>query len=326
MSLCVTAGLLALLSASTLVMAQAGRSPSYIETQQAGVNARIEVLGQAFTPPYPIGDDQSRIMLYRPEESSLSGATSVFVDGRYHTSLVPGAWSALCYRSGAVQIGARQMTVGSRPKDLADSITALQLQGGQTHYLRVQEDQGRPVMWPVPAAQADQEMRLLKEQVHTISRVTQPCHEGAAPVTTSTSTSAPTATATTTERITLPKDTLFAFNRSDTTGISNSGLAAIDNLLAALKTDFTRLDNLHVIGHADPLGNAQDNERLASQRARTVASYMSTRTAQGVRITTEGLGERDPVVSSCARQITPRSIACNLPNRRVVVEVVGMRR
>lgn len=322
MSLCLTAGLLALLSASTLVMAQAGRSPSYIETQQAGVNARIEVLGQAFTSPYPIGDDQSRIMLYRPEQSRLSGATSVFVDGRYHTSLVPGAWSALCYRSGAAQIGARQMTVGSRPKDLADSITALQLQGGQTHYLRVQEDQGRPVMRPVPAAQADQEMRPLKEQVHTISRVAQPCHESAAPVTTP----APTATATTTERITLPADTLFAFNRSDAAGMSHSGLAAIDNLLAALKTNFARLDSVHVIGHADPLGNAQDNERLALQRARTVASYMSTRTAQGVRITTEGRGERDPVVSSCARQITPRSIACNLPNRRVVVEVVGMRR
>ena len=99
MWLCAAAACLALLFASSAALAQASRSPSYIETQQAGVNARIEVLGQAFTSPYPIGADQSRIMLYRPAASRLSGATSVFVDDRYHTSLVPGAWSALCVDS-----------------------------------------------------------------------------------------------------------------------------------------------------------------------------------------------------------------------------------
>lgn len=318
MWLCATAACLALLFASSAALAQASRSPSYIETQQAGVNARIEVLGQAFTSPYPIGADQSRIMLYRPAASRLSGATSVFVDDRYHTSLVPGAWSALCYRSGTTQIGARQMRVGSHPKDLADSITALQLQGGQTHYLRVQEEQGRPVLQPVPAAQAHQEMRQFKEQVHTVSRVAQACREGVAPIAVALASSP-------VQRITLPADTLFAFNRSDAAGMTGAGLAAMDNLLAMLRADFSRVDSLHVMGHADPLGNAQDNEALALQRARTVATYLQNRTA-GMAITTEGRGDRDPVISSCSRQITASSIACNQPNRRVVVEVVGTRR
>lgn len=318
MWLCATAACLALLFASSAALAQASRSPSYIETQQAGVNARIEVLGQAFTSPYPIGADQSRIMLYRPAASRLSGATSVFVDDRYHTSLVPGAWSALCYRSGTTQLGARQMRVGSHPKDLADSITALQLQGGQTHYLRVQEEQGRPVLQPVPAAQAHQEMSQFKEQVHTVSRVAQACREGVAPVAAALASSP-------VQRITLPADTLFAFNRSDAAGMTGAGMAAMDSLLAMLRADFSRVDSLHVMGHADPLGNAQDNEALALQRARTVASYLQNRTA-GMAITTEGRGDRDPVISSCSRQITASSIACNQPNRRVVVEVVGTRR
>ena len=318
MWLCAAASCLALLFASSAALAQASRSPSYIETQQAGVNARIEVLGQAFTSPYPIGADQSRIMLYRPAASRLSGATSVFVDDRYHTSLVPGAWSALCYRSGTTQIGARQMRVGSHPKDLADSITALQLQGGQTHYLRVQEEQGRPVLQPVPAAQAHQEMSQFKEQVHTVSRVAQACREGVAPV-------AAALPGSPVQRITLPADTLFAFNRSDAGGMTGAGMAAMDNLLAMLRADFSRVDSLHVMGHADPLGNAQDNEALALQRARTVATYLQNRTA-GMAITTEGRGDRDPVISSCSRQITASSIACNQPNRRVVVEVVGTRR
>lgn len=313
---CAQLAILALLGASTAALAQGSRSSTYIETQQAGVNARIEVLGQTFTSPYPIGADQSRIMLYRTAQGRLGGATSVFVDGRYHTSLVTGAWSALCYRSGAAELGARQMQVGSRPKDLADSITAVQLQGGQTHYLRVQEEQGRPVLQPVPAAQAHQEMSQFKEQVHTVSRVAQACREGVAPVQAA---NAP-------HRITLPADTLFAFNRSDAAGMTGSGLAAIDNLLAMLKADFSQVDGMHVIGHADPLGNTQDNERLATERSRTVANYLKMRGHGNMAITTEGRGDRDPVISTCSRQITPRSIACNQPNRRVVVEVTGIRR
>lgn len=306
---------LALIGGMSVAAAQ-NRQAAVMETLQAGVNARIEVLGQSFTTPYPIGADQSRIMVYRTTQAAMRGSTSVFVDGRYHTSLVPGAWSALCYRSGKSEIGARQMEVGSRPKDAVDSITEVQLQGGQTHYLRVNETSGRPVMEPVLAAQAHQEMSNSKEQVHTISRVAQACREGVA---TPALASAPL-------RITLPADTLFAFNRSDAAAMTGSGLAAIDNLLAMLKADFSKVDGMHVIGHADPLGNAQANEKLAMQRAQTVATYLQGRGLSGMNITTEGRGERDPVVSTCGRQATPRSIACNLPNRRVVVEVTGQRR
>ncbi len=309
----------AVLGAASVVLAQDSRTPTSIETKQAGVNARIEVLGQAFTSPYPIGADQSRIMLYSTSQVRLSGATSVFIDGRYHTSLVPGAWSALCYRTGNAEIGARQMEVGNRPKDLVDSITALQLQGGQTHYLRVQEDQGRPVLQTVPAAQAHQEMSQFKEQVHTVSRVAQACREGVAPIPASQLANAP-------HRITLPADTLFAFNRSDAAGMTGPGMSAMDNLLAMLKADFSRVESMHVIGHADPLGNAQDNERLATERSRTVATYLQMRGLSSMSISTEGRGDRDPVISTCSRQITARSIACNQPNRRVVVEVVGTRR
>lgn len=325
MFLCFFAGVAGAQTSASMPQTQ-GVYPAALMSEGGGVRSRIEVLGQVFTSPYPIGADQSRIMLYRAAASpGLGGATSVFVDGRYHTSLVPGAWSALCYRIGAAEIGARQMLVGAAPKDRLDTITALQLQGGQTHYLRVQEEQGRPVLQPVSAAQAHQEMSLFKEQVHTVSRVAQACRESVAPV-------APVATIATVQpgvaahRITLPADTLFAFNRSDAAGMTSSGMAAIDNMLAMLKADFSQVDGMHVIGHADPLGNAQDNERLATARAHTVARHLQIHGPQGVSFTTEGRGDRDPVISTCGRQITPRSIACNQPNRRVVVEVTGTHR
>jgi outer membrane protein OmpA-like peptidoglycan-associated protein len=46
----------------------------------------------------------------------------------------------------------------------------------------------------------------------------------------------------------------------------------------------------------------------------------------GMSITTEGRGDQDPVVSTCGWQINARTIACNAPNRRVVLGVMWQRR
>ena len=47
---------------------------------------------------------------------------------------------------------------------------------------------------------------------------------------------------------------------------------------------------------------------------------------QGTRITGEGRGAREPVVANCSRVVSPTSVLCNQPNRRVVVEITGARR
>jgi OOP family OmpA-OmpF porin len=96
--------------------------------------------------------------------------------------------------------------------------------------------------------------------------------------------------------------------------------------MARLRSDFAQIDHLHVIGHADPLGQVERNEKLAQDRALTVRDYIIAKGLQDVRITTEGRGSREPVVTTCARKATATSIACNLPNRRVVVVVTGQRR
>jgi outer membrane protein OmpA-like peptidoglycan-associated protein len=277
--------------------------------------AKIESLGGGFQVPGGVSAAQSRVVFYRAAQSALTGATSIFLDGRYHASLEPGAWSSLCYKTGPTELGARQMQVGSQPKDLPDTITAMSLMPGQTHYVRVQQSADKPVLQPVAAAQALQELAGTRQQIHTISRVEQVCQQGGAP-----------AIAPVTERITLPADTLFAFDRSDAQAMTGAGVQAIDRLMARLRADFAQIDHLHVIGHADPLGQSERNEKLAQDRAQTVRDYIVSRGMQDVRITTEGRGSREPVVTTCARKATPASIACNLPNRRVVVVVTGQRR
>lgn len=296
--------------------AQTGRTSSEAGGAAAQQFSKLEPLGQYFSPPPAVSAAQSRIVLYRTAQSPLPGATSVFVDGRYHASLQAGAWSALCFKTGPVELGARQMQVGSPAKDLMDTISAITLMPGQTHYLRVQDNAARPVLEPVAQAQALQEIAGTREQMHTISRVAQACTTGTAPV----------PAAPVTERITLPADTLFAFDRSDAQAMTDAGVQSLDRWVQRIRSDFAQVDHLHIIGHADPLGSAEHNEQLSQQRAQTVREHLLAKGLGDLHITTEGRGAREPVVTRCPRVQTPASIACNLPNRRVVVVVTGQRR
>ena len=295
---------------------------SWAQTSNTAIESasgRIEVLGQNFTSPLPISAGQARIVVYSLDDLRLNGATSIFVNGTYHASLIKGAYSDLCYSPGGVELGARQMQVGQRPKDQPDTITAMPLRGGQTHYLRVREQGGRPLLEPVAAAQAERELPSKRLQLHTISRVAQECIISNEPVRAEPMQAEPV-------RHTLPSDTLFAFARSDRAGMTAAGLGAIDQLLARLRNDYSRIDRLHIIGHADPLGDAAINERLAIERANTVRQYIDSTSQLRVPLSAEGRSSREPVVTHCPRIDTPQARACHQPNRRVVVEVTGIRR
>lgn len=296
--------------ASAVALAQPYKN--VIET----ANTRVEVLGQGYQRSGAVSPQQSRVVIYNPEGLRLPGATSVFFDGRYHASLIPGAYSELCYAPGSTEIGARQMEVGSRPKDPPDTVTAIRLVGGQSHYLRVREQGGRPVLEPVTAAQAEQELAGKRMQQHTVSRVAQQCVASAAPQIASVEAA----------RHTLAADTLFAFAKSDRSGMTALGLSAIDNLVQRLRNDYSRIERLHIIGHADPLGSPAINDRLSIERANTVRQHIETTGQLNVPISAEGRGAREPVVIECSRVDTPQARACNQPNRRVVIEVTGQRR
>ena len=280
----------------------------------SGGQARIDVLGERFAQLPAVATSQSRIVVYRLDDNR-DGATSVFVNDRYHTSLVPGAWSQLCYRTGPVEIATRQMQAATHPaKDRYDTISAITLQGGQVHYLRVSDTNNRPVLRPVPAAQALQELGSARLQLHTVSRVAQDCME------------VMTAPAVPVQTYTLSADTLFAFDHSDRAGMTDAGTRAIDLLLSRLSQDYSRIDRVHLIGHADPLGRPERNERLAIERAQTVREYITTTGSLQAPMTAEGRSSREPVVRHCGNTATPQAIACNQPNRRVAVEVTGVRR
>jgi OOP family OmpA-OmpF porin len=290
----------------------------YLQSSQAGPNARIEVLGSTWRPLGAVSGDQSRILVYRPEAGLLSGATGVFVNGQYHTSLVPGAYSHVCYAPGDLEMGARQMKAGSQPKDQMDSITALSLRPAQTHYVRVVEQGGRPVLQPVAETVALEQLQGLRLQVHTVSRVTR-AQECSGLV-------APAVLAVPARQVGLAADALFAFGQSDADALLPEGRQSLDRLIERLRNEYLQIERVHITGHADPLGSAPVNERLSQQRAVTVRDYLLAQGLDTVRITSEGKGASDAVVNHCGSRATVSAIACNQPNRRVTIDVVGLMR
>lgn len=300
-----------------LQLSAAPAHPVSVEVQHEQATGRIVVLGQAFEAPAPVVKDQARIVVYRTNDNRQPGSASVFIDDRYHASLVRGAWTALCYRTGSVELGVRQMDAGNRPKDLLDTITVTRLEGGTTHYFKVMDNNGRPVLRPMAALNAIQENIGALEQIHTVSRVAQACRLDPSPQ---------PQRQRETEEITLGAHVLFAFDRSDPAAMTEQGVRSINDMVDKILKDFVQVEHLHLVGHADPLGKKDANVILGINRARTVKEYIERRQLPGVRITTEGRGDREPIVTHCARISSPESILCNQPNRRVVVQVTGFKR
>lgn len=274
------------------------------------VRASLEPLGGQFEQPSSPDVSQSRLVVYRLGQDNLPGATGVFVDGNYHASIVQGAWSQLCYRPGPVNLGARQMQVGTRAKDLLDSITAVPLLGGQTHYFRVMQENGYPVLKPVTQVQALRDLVGARQQMHTISRVAQDCIR---------STSVPLVTQVRQAPENVSTQLLFDFDRSDLQAIAPADLMALDKQLKQWREGPSELHRVHVVGHADPLGKPELNEGLAMARAQTVREHISRQLPQGVQVSIESMGAKDPQVRHCEKSLSVRTIACHAPNRRVVV-------
>ena len=292
-----------------------------IESKPGDSSQTIPVLGARFESLVAVSKGQGRVVLFRPVGTdALTGSTGVFINERFHTSMVAGGYTLICMQPGRVELGARQIKVGSRAKDPIDSLTPLQLAGGQTAYLRVSELSGRPVLAQVSEAEALRQLANLREQVQAVSRV-----EGAQRCE-----AAPTQTATPiqTERLTLAADALFNFGRSDIDALTGIGKQAIQQLIQRVGRDYARIDRVHVVGHADPIGRPEANQILSVQRAETIRQYLQGQgmVDQSVSITSEGRGATNPVVTGCGLVATPSAIRCHQPNRRVEVEVTGIRR
>jgi OOP family OmpA-OmpF porin len=261
---------------------------------------------------------QSRIVFYRVGEVN-PGASTVFVNEAYHASLVGGGYAEICMNGGnqSLEAGIHHVRVGTASRRVMDSATVLSTKQAQNVFLRVREVPGNPgatALVPVDEATARNELAGARLQQHTISRVV-----GATPCQYAADVPAPAPAAP--QIITLQADALFAFGKSGINDLTGAGRGALDKLIADLRSQYATVTRLHIVGHADPIGNAASNQRLSEARAITVREYL-TRAGLNAQMTSEGRGSREPV-ATCGTTATNANIACNAPNRRVTVEVTG---
>jgi OmpA-OmpF porin, OOP family len=124
------------------------------------------------------------------------------------------------------------------------------------------------------------------------------------------------------EKVTLDADALFDFDKAV---LRPEGRAALDGFVDGLQG--VEVESITAIGHTDRFGSDRYNQALSDQRAEAVKTYLVARGVAPQRVRTQGMGETQPVTQAndCAGGKSARTIACLQPDRRVEVEVVGLR-
>jgi OmpA-OmpF porin, OOP family len=277
--------------------------------------------GGTFKVPRMVVAQQGRVVFYRNANVVSKKVASIYINGSYHTSLQRGGYSTVCLPPVKLDVAARMQQNGINVRDEYDVVNALVLQSTQDVFVRVTEQaNGRAVMEAVKPDMALPELVKTREQQHTISRVAEavPCQEDATPA----AKPQPQEPVFYTQNITLGADALFAFGKSNIDNISDKGRRTLDHLVDRIKTEFGSADrvHMHVVGHADPFGNPESNLALSKARSATIKEYFVRSGLRPDRITTDGKGSSEPIVT-CPRVQNAASIECNKPNRRVVIGV-----
>lgn len=104
----------------------------------------------------------------------------------------------------------------------------------------------------------------------------------------------------------------FEFDRAE---LTEAGRAALDAWL----TRNSMGSQVVVTGHADRLGPAPYNLDLSRRRAEAARDYLVKKGMDPRLITIVAMGETLPV-THCKGRLSPATIACLAPNRRVVIE------
>lgn len=125
-------------------------------------------------------------------------------------------------------------------------------------------------------------------------------------------------------RVSFSADSLFAFDQS---AVRPEGKTTLDSFTQEIRG--TAYDVIKVEGHTDRLGSTAYNQKLSSQRAESVKTYLvTTGGIDAAKVSASGRGESAPVTKpEDCKGNTPNAklIACLQPDRRVEVEVTGTR-
>lgn len=286
--------------------------------------------GEVHKTPDRLAPQLVRLTYYRPGPAPIPGSARLEVNGRYHTTLQVGSYTEVCLPAGQFDLGVRLVQTGLPFETFAPSTVSVELRASEHLFVRVVDRvDGRAQLALMDGSSAQQEIRATKRQTHAVSRLRRDvsCDLNTSPDLAPMVAQA-AAPAVDREMVVLGVGSLFAFGRADFSAITTQGRRELNELADRLQAAHAKDNSLHVqvTGYADPHGNARSNLRLSELRAQAVHRFLVQKGVRSDRISSRGLGSRDLLVSNCSRAITPESIECNRPNRRVVVNTQMMAR
>lgn len=128
------------------------------------------------------------------------------------------------------------------------------------------------------------------------------------------------------EHVDLAADALFKFNKSTSNDLLPAGKKTLDELAERINSTFITIDHVKLIGYTDRLGSERYNQALSERRAQTVKRYLQSKGIAS-NIVAVGKGEADQV-AECGNTTKPTKALteCLQPNRRVAVEVQGVKK
>jgi outer membrane protein OmpA-like peptidoglycan-associated protein len=120
-------------------------------------------------------------------------------------------------------------------------------------------------------------------------------------------------------RLTIGGDVVFPQRAFELADMNPLGRAKLDALAATLRDSsmLEKIDQIQVVGHTSSEGSDDENWRLSSRRAGTVAIYLVTQGLPACRVTALGRGRFYPLNPAQAR----RDARPNPQDRRIEIEI-----
>ena len=306
-----------------------GRESAEVSVAQS---TTIEPFGSRYALAAAAPSHQARIIIYRPGPYAKAEPVNIYLNGRYHASLLQGGYSEFCALPGPVVLHAALADAQKRHTGKQGAGQSWNFQSGKTLFLKVQEP-GR--LAEVASEQAQRELSGTAQQIHTLSRapLVQVCQESEPVLAQAPAlipVERPDLSRPSTPKVSVPRlyalesDALFEFGKSE---LRASSYNAIEVMAQRLKRDFIGVERIRVVGHTDAIGQPKSNAKLSLERAKVVAQQLQERglkPSKGFKI--EGEGSTHLVKLRCGNKPTPENKLCHAPNRRVDIVVTGASR
>ncbi|MBZ6392454.1 MAG: DUF2846 domain-containing protein [Pantoea dispersa] len=225
--------------------------------------------GEEYQRSPPVVSQLTQVIYYRTKgPKPHSDPANVYVDGRYHTSLLPGGFTRFCLKPGEHTLGAFVNDPQYRGK--TDGRFAAELRGGRTYYLSVNEQQ--QLTQPPEAVthlRGESEVKQTRRQVHAFSRAT-------------------SVVACVYDRSAAQNPSHYLFSNQQlfkpdqgVVALSTLGMDAINNMVVTLRQQ-------HPLIHSVVLRlSARDSEETARTRGKAIRTALALAAIQEALITTQ---------------------------------------